>query len=92
MGVSTSAAHLKLFVPPSQNMRNSRNNWQMLVPNCRLLFSENLHLYVHALVCLSGCASLSACDVDVVIQKTSPKKNNKHPPVFLQGPSDLVLL
>lgn len=74
-------------------MQNLRNNWQMLPPNCGLLFSaENLHLYVHALACLSGCASISACDVDVAIRKTSPKKNNKHPPVFLRGPSDLVSL
>lgn len=91
MCVSAPAAHLKLFVP-HQNMRNSRNNWQMLVPNCQLLFSENLHLYVHALVCLSGSASISACDVDVAIRKTSLKKNNKHPPVSLRGPSDLVSL
>lgn len=73
-------------------MQKSRNNWQMFVPNCRLLFSEDLHLYVHALVCLSGCASVSACDVDVAIRKTSPKENNKHPPVFLRGLSDLVSL
>lgn len=40
----------------------------MLVPNYQLLLSENLHLYVHTLVRLSGSAFISPCDVDVVIQ------------------------
>lgn len=41
----------------------------MFAPNCQLLLSGNLHLYVHALVCLNGCAFISACDLDVVFQR-----------------------
>lgn len=78
--------------PPLYNLKNAGNNWPMLGPNCRPLIQGNLHLYVHALVCLSAFAFISACDLDRVILKSSPRKNNKHPLVFLWLPSDLVLL
>lgn len=59
----------KTICSPKYAAKNSRKTWQMLVPNCRLLLSGNLHLYVHALMCLSGFAFISACDLDVVIRR-----------------------
>ena len=52
---------------PKNAMKNSRNTRQMLVSNFQLLFSEKHNFYVHALECLSACAFISACDVDVLI-------------------------